>query len=245
MFKGFLTKGKITLFSVLCVLSLISIGFASWTITGETIEELSGIIETDTIINSKEYVLLDSTKGDNNSGITCFKYYEQGYLDNEGYLSNYGYITTYYKLNLKKCYELLGSDYDSIVIDFKLQYADSVVLGDDGINLFKNATSATGSRTISATSSYESAYTGLPNIKMVNESNPEFPCYISQVEFKDILKNYDANTSPEYVEFKVEYVLFANVGEYFTNSVYQFLYSRAIGTENYTGFKVEIALFGM
>ncbi len=245
MFKGLLTKGKITIFSVLCIISLISIGFASWTITGEIEEELSGIIKTDTIINSKEYVLLDTTKGDNNSGITCFKYYEQGYLDNEGYLSNYGYITTYYKLNLKKCYELLGSDCDSIVIDFKLQYADNVVVGDDGINLFKNDTSAAGSRTISATSSYESAYSGLPNITIVNESNNDYPCYISQVGFKEILKNYDSSTSPEYVEFKVEYVLFASVGEYFTNSVYQFLYSRAIGTEKYTGFKVEIALFGM
>ena len=105
-----LTKGKITLFMTLCLLSLVSIGFASWTITeGPKEEQMLGSMMTDNIINSAEFIQLDTTKGDSeNPGISAFKFQENGYLSEDGsYVTDTGYIYTYYVLDVKKCLQLL------------------------------------------------------------------------------------------------------------------------------------------
>ncbi len=239
------TKFKVYLCMILCMISLVSVGFSSWTIYGLDEEEIELSINSDNVINSKDYVYLDTTKGENNSGIDCFKYYEYGYLDKDGYLSNYGYITTFYKLDLKKCKELFGSDNDSIEINLKLHYADDVVVGTDGINLFENSTSVAGSRSINAMCEYTENYVGLPTITMKNTSEKANICYSTVLVFEDILKNYNTTSSPEFVCFKVEYELFSNTGAYFTDSIYKFLYSRAIGTDKYTGFKVDVFVSGI
>lgn len=240
------TKTKIYICMFLCLISLVSVGFSSWTITGLEEESFDVSITADKVINSKEYVYLDTTKGENSSGIDCFKYYEYGYLDSDGYISNYGYITTYYKLDLKKCYDLLGSDSDSLEINLKLQYVDDVTVGTDGINLFETSSSNQyGSRSMNANCAYVETYTGLPTITMYNTSEADFPCYTTKLVFKDILKDYDESSSPDYVLFKIEYVLFANTGTYFNSYIYNFLYSRAIGTDKYTGFKIDVFVSGI
>ena len=50
-----LTRGKVLLLTILCLLSLVSIGFASWTITVDNLdEEVLGSIMNENIINTKE-----------------------------------------------------------------------------------------------------------------------------------------------------------------------------------------------
>ena len=237
------TKFKVYLCIILCMISLVSVGFSSWTITGLEEESFDVSITADKVINSKEYVYLDTTKGENNSGIDCFKYYEYGYLDSEGYLSNYGYISTYYKLDLKKCYDLLSSDSDSIEINLKLQYSDVVVLGDNYYNLFSGSTSSSGSSSISAICNYTETYTGMPTITVNASSEKSYPCYTVNLTFKDILKNYNKATSPEFICFEVQYALFSTIGDYFYNNIYSFLYSRMLDSS--ADFKIDIFLSGV
>ncbi len=73
-----LSKFKINLILVLCMLSLISIGFSSWNITLDAIN-VDANISVDNVVNSEDYIYLDTTKGDNNTGISCFKYKNNGY----------------------------------------------------------------------------------------------------------------------------------------------------------------------
>ena len=47
-----LTRGKVLLLTILCLLSLVSIGFASWTITESDEEIIYGSMHTDNVINS-------------------------------------------------------------------------------------------------------------------------------------------------------------------------------------------------
>ena len=91
------TKTKIYICMFLCLISLVSVGFSSWTITGLEEESFDVSITADKVINSKEYVYLDTTKGENSSGIDCFKYYEYGYWSEDGtHATDTGYIKTYY-----------------------------------------------------------------------------------------------------------------------------------------------------
>mgnify|MGYP006316098225 CR=1 FL=1 len=76
-------KTKMSLLVFLTSLSIVSIGFSSWSITAETTAEINGNIEVDNVINSDKYVYLDTTKGENNTGIDCFKYQEYGYMNED------------------------------------------------------------------------------------------------------------------------------------------------------------------
>lgn len=241
-----LTKGKITLFMTLCILSLVSIGFASWTITGEAEEVVSGGIETDKVVFSKEYIELNSDKGENSSGINCFKYYEKGYLDSDGYLSNYGYITTYYKIEyakLKELINLLGSESDTISVKFELQYSDEIVLGSDYYNIFAGNTTSEGSSSITSLCNYSETYASVPSISYTQQSEKDYPGYSVNLVFSNILKNYDEANSPEFICFEIKYILFATIGDYFEENIYSFLYSRMLDSSS--DFKVEISLSGV
>lgn len=63
-----LSKFKINLIFLLCMLSLVSIGFSSWSITLDAIN-VDANISVDNVVNSEDYIYLDTTKGDNNTGI--------------------------------------------------------------------------------------------------------------------------------------------------------------------------------
>lgn len=61
-----LSKFKINLIFLLCMLSLVSIGFSSWSITLDAIN-VDANISVDNVVNSEDYIYLDTTKGDNNT----------------------------------------------------------------------------------------------------------------------------------------------------------------------------------
>ena len=98
MFTKFFKKSRITLITILSLLSITSVGFASWTIAAFDVEQkVSGSLESDIVIDSKNYLYLDSTKGDTidsdlKSGFTCFEYSDYGYLDEEGNNVDTGFI---------------------------------------------------------------------------------------------------------------------------------------------------------
>ena len=214
-----LTKGKITLFMTLCILSLVSIGFASWTISEESKEEVLGSMQTDNVINSAEFVQLNTELGETaNPGIKCFDYQEYGYLSEDGtYVTDTGYIYTYFVLDLEKCYNLFNSEYDSIDIILDLHYASDVTTD---LNLFKKPTdsSSTGYHDISATCSSDT--TGV-NIELEEVDTGDAQQYSVKLKFKQILASQPSNNK---VYFTVKYSLFATTGDYFYSNIFQKMY---------------------
>lgn len=229
---------------ILISLSLIGVGFSAWTISGLEEESFDVSITADKVINSKEYVYLDVNKGENNSGIDCFKYYEYGYLDSDGVLTDTGHIKTYYVLDLKKCYDLFGADFSSIELVLKFQYADEVKTN---LNLFQysSSTSPNGSTRLSVSCGYDTDKTTIyssmftMNSVKIDDSKKH---YSHKITFKDILTNYTAS-SEQYIYFEVDYALFATVGEYFNNLIYPSLYSDMLNTAS--DFKIDIYITGV
>ena len=238
------TKFKVYLCIVLCMISLVSVGFSSWTIAGLEEEKTEGVITTDKVINSKEYVYLDTSKGENNSGIDCFKFYEYGYLNGDGYLTDTGTITTYYVLDLKKCAELLRNENDSIELTLKLQYANNITTN---LNLFQYQSSIepNGYQNISIDCDYEDQYQNVysslftMNVSKLDDSSKH---YSNKVTFNNILKNYNSTTSPQYIYFKIQYSMFATTGTYFYQKIYEYFYK---DMSNTPGFKIDIHVSGI
>ena len=63
-------KSKMSLLVLLTSVSIVSIGFSSWSITTETNAEIGGNIEVDNVINYNEYIKLIGDIP------TCFKFGE-------------------------------------------------------------------------------------------------------------------------------------------------------------------------
>ena len=108
----------------MCV-CLTSVGFSAWTITGTSPSVfISGSISADQVINSNDYIELDTTKGTN--GYEIFTFNSEGFITNSGTenadMSATGEITAYYVIHGDKCLELFGNNTNSINANFKLSY---------------------------------------------------------------------------------------------------------------------------
>lgn len=231
-----LTRGKVLLLTILCLLSLVSIGFASWTITESDEEIVYGSMHTDNVINSAEFIQLDTTLGDiANPGISCFKYQETGYLSEDGsYVTDTGYIYTYYVLDLEKCYNLFSSEFNSIVLTINLGYANNVTTD---LNLFKYKVNTSGYQDIDAECSSQTTEIN-PTLNEIESSIDKQ--YSIQLTFTDILANYTAS-SPKEVKFTVKYSLFATTGTYFNNEIFKYLYMDMV---NVISFKADLYVSG-
>ena len=232
-----LTKGKILLLTTLCLLSLVSFGFASWTISSELPdEEVLGLMHTDNIINSADFIQLDTTLGDSaNPGISCFKYQETGYLSEDGsYVSDTGYIYTYYVLDLEKCYNLFSSEFSSISLTINLGYASNVTTD---LNLFKYKVNVNGYQDINAECLVQTS--GINYVLNELESSNEKQ-YSIQLKFVDILENYTSSAEKE-VRFTIKYSLFATTGTYFNKEIFKYLYMDMV---NVISFKADLYIAG-
>lgn len=227
MFKRFFTKTRITLITILSLLSITSVGFASWTITAFDVdEEVVGSLESDIVINSKEYVYLDTQKGDldkqgNKLGFNTFDFYEYGYLDETGYFpTSTGYINAYFELDVAKCYEMFGPDglnFNSIDIIIRLGYADTVVTS---FNIFaeeKTTIAPVGNRSVTAelkdlSEEVDYSFGSTPN-------NKEFQ-YSKVLSFKNIIEKYQKGECSSQITFTIQYAFIATLGDYFYQNVF-------------------------
>ena len=112
----------IFLFAALCTMS---IGFASWNFVIKT--EATGGITVDDVINTNDYISFDTTKGDNNDGISMFKYYDSCFVDAAKAKSLTGHISVYLTIDLDNCkqiFNLVGQD--SIRLEYTILYQSGV-----------------------------------------------------------------------------------------------------------------------
>ena len=199
--------------TMLMCLSLISVGFASWNITSEpVVDSTQTNITTDIVINSSEYVYLDTTKGEN--GITCFNYCSTGYINSGNIVVDTGYINTYYTIDQKKCADIFYN-YNSIKITIKLKYDASTPSNTD---IFAYHSDSNGYRNIN----YTVNTTLLNSSSKVGSKEKE---YVVEVVFTNLITNYINNPTNDTVSFELKYSLFATTGAYFKNNIYPCLYS--------------------
>ena len=199
--------------TMLMCLSLISVGFASWSITGEPISDSTQTtVETDAIINSSEYVYLDTTQGDN--GITCFNYCSTGYVNSGNIVVDTGIVNAYFIINQKKCADIFN-DYNSIKITIRLKYDDTTP---SSTNIFASHSDSDGYRSLSHKLTTSLSYTD----NKINSENKE---YVVEVVFNNLITNYQASKTNDTVTFSVQYSFFATTGAYFRNNMYPCLYS--------------------
>ena len=199
--------------TLLMCLSLVSVGFASWNVSrGVVTDTANPSVVTDIVVNSSDYVYLDTTKG--TDGITCFNYKNTGYLNSSGVVVDTGYIDTYYIINQKKCAEIF-SGFNSVKLTIKLQYDSSTP---SSTNIFASHNDSNGYRSISHNITTALGYTS-------NKIDTTEVCYKIEIIFTNIISNYSSSTSSETVTFTLRYALFATTGDYFKNNIYPCLYS--------------------
>lgn len=96
-------KVKLTYYLVmlLALISLVSVGFASWSITDDLSTSVSGMIVVDDIMKVNDYITCDS------NNLTKFGYFKSGFVskneDDKYVISNEGTITTSIEINVDNC----------------------------------------------------------------------------------------------------------------------------------------------
>lgn len=205
-----LSKFKINLIFLLCMLSLVSIGFSSWSITLDAIN-VDANISVDNVVNSEDYIYLDTTKGDNNTGICCFKYKNNGYLDNSGEIANTGYVEAYFIMDLDRC-KLLFSQSNSMYLSITLKYAnDNPTI----LNIFQDDRQELGYRTVNHEIIIDNNY----DVTMGSISGIDNKQYVIPITMNNL-----STIEEQFINFQIKYSFFATAGDYFNEQIYQYLY---------------------
>ena len=111
------SKLKYYITMILISLSLISIGFASWTISNDVKIKDDSIIIVDDVMKYNDYLSYT---------LTPFSYYKTGFVSNTGELTNDGIISVELVVNIDNC---------------KTKFTSRTLrtIGADTVNLFNNA----------------------------------------------------------------------------------------------------------
>ena len=210
-------KAKMSLLVFLTSLSIVSIGFSSWSITAETTAEINGNIEVDNVINSGEYIYLNNKKGDSNSGIDTLDYDDSFFINsNTGLSSDTGTITTYLLINQEKCKNVFIG-HSSLKVSLTIKYSDNVennTLYNIFDNYYENSTLISGFN-CSAKCSKEFSYSQPYNI-----DNKQ---YTMDFTFTNILKNYNSSIEISELPFEVTYSIFASNKSYYKTNILKLL----------------------
>lgn len=90
----------------LSFLSLLGVGFASWSVAGNTTsKDLSGMIEVEDVLKYNEYINFVDESGNPTNQFDIFKFYKTGFVNNSLEIVDTGYINIYLKIDLDKCFE--------------------------------------------------------------------------------------------------------------------------------------------
>ncbi|MBQ4060944.1 MAG: hypothetical protein IJD46_02835 [Bacilli bacterium] len=108
-------KTKMSLLLFLTSISIVSIGFSSWSITAETVAEAKGNIEVDNVIVQNNAASVISS--------TAFEYFDTGFRDGNT-ITNTATITYNVSLDLDECKNYLTSSNIELVIE--LSYKDGI-----------------------------------------------------------------------------------------------------------------------
>lgn len=224
------TKFKIYLYIILCMISLVSVGFSSWTIYGLDEELVEQTITTDNVINSKDYITCTS--------IESFDYSQYGYLDKNGRITSEGNIVVKYSINLKKCKELFSEN--SLVMILRLQYSDNFRTNLNLFNEIKSTSDPQGIHNIKAIvscniSSENVSVTGSPIPNLITQQ------YSYQIALVNILSDYykENDITTHNLELTLTYKLTSDIGLFFYENIYYYLYTDFLNQNSNLYFKID------
>lgn len=124
-------KPKILAAMLFMYVSLICVGFASWTISvvgsNPSSASANGLIETDDVINTDDYI---NFKGE----IEGFSFYQSGFLNKNDEIVDNGSIISHYNIDINSCKITFDS---KITVIVTLHYAAGVSCTAEQ-NMFKN-----------------------------------------------------------------------------------------------------------
>lgn len=204
-----ISKWKVNFMLVLCLISLLSIGFSSWSIASEEriLKMINGGIETDNIIDGKDCIYFNEEMGDNLTGVECFKYSPRGYLSSEGTVTDKGYVRAFLVIDINNCKKLFGQN-AKLNLTLTLKYADN---NSTPLNIFaKDGNNRSLSYSVEGIN--ESLYAKLPATGMQSRR------YISSIDFDNLLL-----VDQDKIYITIVYEFFASVGDYFRNNIYTYL----------------------
>lgn len=188
-------KWIINLIAIFSIISMLSMGFASWVIHTpiEDIPQPEGNFEVDDTVMVSDYLTL--------TNFDVFNYCQYGYVDKTNTIDDYGYITADFELDLNKCKELyVGLNTIDVVVE--LGYSSSVT-SSYNIFLSNNTSTVTHSLTNSSAAA---------TISTATNQNKKYQVTAS---FSDV-----SSIASDTITFSIEYKF---NGFYFNNTTYNLL----------------------
>lgn len=121
----------------LSFLSLMGVGFASWSVAGNTTsKDLSGMIEVEDVLKYNEYINFVDSGGNATKNFDIFKFYKTGFVNDVLQIVDTGYINIYLKIDLDKCFEKF-STCNSISYYVDLECTTNTNIFNNSANLLK------------------------------------------------------------------------------------------------------------
>lgn len=100
----------------LCIVSTLACGFSTWVWTENSKADVGAIdVTVGNVVDSRDIIQLDSDKGTNNTGISCFEYCQDGFVNDNLVDVNDGYLNIYLKMNVANIKKAYGNPTDTSV----------------------------------------------------------------------------------------------------------------------------------
>lgn len=203
---------KYYIFSLLAILSIVSIGFASWSIDGlenEFLKTIKGSLEVDDVIVGSNYLKLKTNPD-------VFRYGERGFVNSNNEYIQSSSITLCYELDLLMC-KTIYDDLNSLYITLSIEYAESLLFK-NGKSLFENFNIVDNDSNLS--------YNQTLNI-FINDSlflgNITIDKTKMNISFR-IIDYFDAlNLDKVEINIKYQWTLKDNI-DYFKNNIFSIIY---------------------
>lgn len=119
-------KIKLTYYLVmlLSLISLVSVGFASWTVTDDFSTTASGMIVVDDVMKVNDYITCSSN-------VNKFAFFKTGFVDETGKVSNVGTIETTLTVNIANCKKKFP-ECNTLEIDLSLESTNIGIFNSEG-----------------------------------------------------------------------------------------------------------------
>ena len=193
-------KSKMSLLVFLTSLSIVSVGFSSWSITVETNAEINGNIEVDNVINNNDIITQTTS-----SNLTFTRL---GFTDANNKISKTNDIIVDYKIDLTKCEEFLTKD--NLSTEVTIKYAAE----EGSFNIFEDYSQGTNYNKLTLSYSTDGNETW-DEIDSEDYIVSDYQC-VTSINLDNVLaENHD-----EMLSFSIKYSFEVTSGKYFYDNFY-------------------------
>ena len=228
-------KTKMSLLVFLTSLSIVSIGFSSWSITAETTAEINGNIEVDNVIESLSYI-------DMKSAPSFLVYSKDGFVNSNGeYIRTVGFNAEF-EINIKNCKNYF-LDLSSIIVDVTLSHNELCDF-ETGKGFFDTYSLTYGTSGIKTNFSFSSDIS--LDGKELSLSSNELIINKNKFSINFALSDYYtiSDSSPDKIILSIDYSwTLDDTNNYFEEVIYPIIYNES-SSSNIIDFSLGVSLTG-